>query len=86
MDGTRVAVRSGQYYMRYNLAWPVLAFFEDRDQALELLEPALAKGGKTLISLASADRNLDALRDDARFRQMLEAAQQRVGVAAMTRS
>jgi adenylate cyclase len=68
-------------YMRYNLAWPVLAFFEDRDQALELLEPALAKGGKTLISLASADRNLDALRDDARFRQMLEAAQQRVGVA-----
>jgi adenylate cyclase len=73
-------------YMRYNLAWPVLAFFEDRDQALELLEPALAKGGKTLISLASADRNLDALRDDARFRQMLEAAQQRVGVAAMTRS
>ena len=69
-------------YMRYNLAWPVLAFFKDKDQALELLEPALAKGGKTLVSLASADRNLDALRGDPRFRQILEAAQQRVGIAA----
>jgi len=69
-------------YMRYNLAWPVLAFFDDRDQALELLEPALAKGGKTLISLASADRNLAALRDDPRFQHMLEAAQRRVGAKA----
>jgi len=67
-------------YMRYNLAWPVLAFFDDREQALELLEPAFEKGGRTLISLASADRNLDSLRADPRFQQMLASAQERVGI------
>ena len=65
-------------YMRYNLAWPVLAFFDDREQALDLLEPALAKGGRTLVSLAEADRNLDRLRDDPRFRKMLEEAKARM--------
>jgi hypothetical protein len=64
-------------YMRYNLAWPVLVFFGDKEHALRLLEPALAKGGKTLISLALADGNLDQLRDDPRFQRMLEAAQAR---------
>jgi adenylate cyclase len=65
-------------YMRYNLAWPVLAFFDDKEQALDLLEPALAKGGRTLVSLAEADRNLDRLRDDPRFRNMLEKAKSRM--------
>ena len=64
--------------MRYNLAWPVLAFFGDKEEALWLLEPALAKGGRTLISLAQADRNLDPLRDDPRFQRMLSAARARV--------
>ena len=59
-------------YMRYNLAWPVLSFFDDKEGALDLLEPALAKAGNTLISLAAADRNLDPLRDDPRFQKMLE--------------
>ena len=68
-------------YMRYNLAWPMLGFFKDKERALELLEPALAKGGRTLISLAGADRNLDPLRDDPRFQEMLGAAQKRVGLA-----
>ena len=67
-------------YMRYNLAWPVLAFFDDRERALDLLEPALAKGGRTLVSLAAADRNLDSLRGDPRFQQMLGSAQERVGL------
>ena len=48
-------------YMRYNLAWSVLAFFNDKEQALQLLEPALATAGKNLITLAAADRNLDPL-------------------------
>lgn len=69
-------------YMRYNLAWPVLVFFGDKEQALELLEPALRNGGKTLISLAAVDRNLDALRDDPRFERMLEAANARIEASA----
>jgi adenylate cyclase len=67
-------------YMRYNLAWPALAFFDDRKLAMELLKPALEKGGRTLVSLASADRNLDALRDDPQFDRMLSDAQHRVGI------
>jgi len=67
-------------YMRYNLAWPALAFFNDRQLALDLLEPALEKAGRTLVSLASADRNLDVLRDDPRFAAMLSEARRRVGL------
>ena len=65
-------------YMRYNLAWPVLGFFKDKEAALELLEPALAKAGQTLISLAEVDRNLDPLRNDPRFQQILAAAKERI--------
>ncbi len=65
-------------YMRFNLSWPLLVFFDDKEGALELLGPALEKGGATLVSLAAADRNLDSLRDDPRFIQMLESAKARV--------
>ena len=65
-------------YMRYNMAWPVLAFFKDKELALELLEPAFEKAGKTLVSLAAADRNLEPLRDDPRFQKMLADAKHRV--------
>ena len=66
-------------YMRYNLAWPLIAFFKDEERALDLLEPALARAGRNLVSLAAADRNLDALRDKPRFQHMLSAALERAG-------
>ena len=69
-------------YMRYNIAWPLLVFFEDKEGAMDLLEPALAKAGRNLVSLALADRNLDPLRDDLRFKAMLSAAAKRVGLEA----
>ena len=65
-------------YMRYNLAWPLLAFFDDKEAALRLLGPALEKAGATLVSLAAADRNLDPLRGDPRFELMLASAKARV--------
>ena len=73
-------------YMRYNLSWPLIAFFEDKEAALKLLEPALARAGRNLISLAAADRNLDPLRDDPRFQKMLESAKARVQAASATES
>jgi adenylate cyclase len=69
-------------YMRYNLAWPLLAFFKDKEAALAMLGPALARGGGNLVTLAEADRNLDPLRDDPRFQEMLKAAQARVRTTA----
>jgi adenylate cyclase len=68
-------------YMRYNLAWPLIAFFKDKEAALELLEPALVRAGRNLVSLAAADHNLDPLRDDPRFERMLSGAKQRVGLS-----
>jgi adenylate cyclase len=68
-------------YMRYNLAWPLLVFFGDKEGALELIGPALARAGNTLISLAEADRNLDPLRDDSRFQKMLRDARVRIDSA-----
>jgi adenylate cyclase len=67
-------------YMRFNLAWPLLRFFDDKEAALDLLEPALANAGRNLVSLAVADGNLDRLRDDPRFQSMLAAAAARVGL------
>lgn len=67
-------------YMRYNLAWTVLGFLNDKEAALELLRSALAKAGQTLISLAEADRNLDPLREDPRFRDILAAAKKRISI------
>jgi adenylate cyclase len=71
-------------YMRYNLAWPLIAFFDDKEAALKLLEPALARAGRNLVSLAAADRNLDPLRDDPRFQRMLESAIARVQAPTAT--
>jgi adenylate cyclase len=68
-------------YLRYNLAWPLIAFFKDNEAALDLLGPALARAGKNLVSLAAADLNLDPLRSDPRFQQMLATAQDRVSRA-----
>jgi adenylate cyclase len=67
-------------YMRYNLAWPLIAYFKDKEAALDMLEPALANAGSTLVTLAAADRNLDPIRDDPRFQDMLTAAANRVGL------
>jgi len=68
-------------YMRYNLAWPLLAYFKDKDATIEMIEAALAKAGRNLVRLAASDPNLDGLRDDPRFDAMLRSAAQRVGLA-----
>jgi adenylate cyclase len=67
-------------YMRYNLAWPLLAYFKDSDATIEMIEPALAKAGRNLVRLAASDPNLDGLRDDQRFQEMLSSAAARVGL------
>jgi adenylate cyclase len=67
-------------YMRYNLAWPLLAYFKDKDATMDMIEPALARAGRNLIRLAASDPNLDGLRDEPRFESMLSSAAERVGL------
>ena len=75
-----ILVDPDNLYMRYNLAWPMIAFLGDTETALQVLSPALADGGSSLVSLAAADRNLDPIRADPRFREMLDSALARVGL------
>ena len=67
--------------MQYNLAWGFNKVLGDQDKAIEMLEPVLASAGANIIRLAANDPNLDNLREDQRFKGMLDAAKSRVGLA-----
>jgi adenylate cyclase len=67
--------------MRYNLAWGFNKVLKDREAAIEMLRPVFANAGANIIRLAANDPNLDNLRDDSRFKEMLDAAKARVGLA-----
>jgi len=69
-------------YMRYNLAWPLIAFLNDKEAAIDVLGPALAGGGGSLVSLAAADPNLNPIREHPRFKQLLADAIARVKAEA----
>jgi len=65
-------------FVRYTLAWILLATVNDRDAAIELLEPYLETARQAQIWIAANDPNLDSLRDDQRFQPALESAIKRV--------
>ena len=60
--------------MRYNFAWGLNKVFEDKEAAIEMLRPVLENAGPNIIRLAANDPNLDNLREDRRFKQMMDAA------------
>jgi adenylate cyclase len=68
--------------MRYNLAWGLNKILGDPEAAIEMLRPVMAKAGANIIRLAANDPNLDNLRSDARFEEMMAAARDRVGLPA----
>jgi adenylate cyclase len=68
--------------MRYNLACALTGDLKDPNRALEVLEPYFKTTlSATHIRHAEVDPDLNPLRDDPRFRQMLAAAKQRLGLA-----
>ena len=70
----------GNLFMRYNLAFGLAEVFNDKDAAIEMIGPVLAKGGPSTIRLAAVDPNLDGLRGDSRFKAMMEDAYDRLGI------
>ena len=72
---------AGNLFMRYNLAFGLAVVFDDKDAAIAMIAPVLAKGGPSTIRLAAVDPNLDGLRDDTRCLAMIADAYERLEIA-----
>ena len=72
--------------IRYNFVCNLAMYFHDTDAALDMLEPVLAAAGQAMVKTVGVDPDLDSLRDDPRFVEMLAAAAERVGLAARASS
>ena len=71
--------------MRYNLACAFAVYLNDSDRALDVLQPYFEQTvSATHIKHLGADPDLDSLRDAPRFKAMLAAAKQRLGLADPT--
>ena len=66
--------------MRYNFACSLVQA-NDRDGALDMLEPSFAQLSPGLINHAKVDPDLDAIRDHPRFKAMMATADARLAAA-----
>ncbi len=68
--------------MRYNLACALSVHLNDKDRALDVLQPYFEQTeSPTHIKHLGVDPDLDPIRDDPRFNTMLAAAKQRLGIS-----
>ena len=67
--------------MRYNFACALAAFIGDKEGSLRHLERSLMTAGAFHLSLVEADPDLDPLREEPRFKALLEQTRRRLGIA-----
>jgi adenylate cyclase len=68
--------------MRYNVGCAFVAEFEDKDAAIEVLGTFFDRINSTIwMRHVDADPDLDPIRGDPRFREMLGSAKSRLGLA-----
>lgn len=71
--------------MRYNLGCTILRQLGDADEAITAFEPFFAKlSSATILRHVEVDPDLDRIRDDSRFKEMLAAAKTRLGLDRAT--
>ena len=68
--------------MRYNFACVLAGHLGDRDGAIRMLQSTLPLARAYQVRIAEYDPDFDAIRDDPRFQQLLEAAKKRVGLVS----
>jgi len=66
--------------MRYNFACVLVAHLNDNDGAIRLLEGTFALAGDSLVRGAASDPDLDPIRGDPRFDELLARARKRLGL------
>jgi adenylate cyclase len=64
--------------MRYNFACTLAANLKDRDAALEMLGSVIPRFARGMLNHAKIDPDLESLRDDPRYKSMIEAAEVRL--------
>src|SRR5262245_53557863 len=74
------------FTMRYNFVCCLANYLHDKDAALEMLPPAFEQTGLGLIKHAKVDPDLDSIRDDPRFKEMLATAERRLTSGSRERS
>jgi len=72
--------------MRYNLACALSAHLADVEGAVEILEPFFATADEFWLSQAKVDPDFEALRDDERFKAMVETTRTRLDTKAQPAS
>jgi adenylate cyclase len=66
------------FTMRWNLTCALSRFLDDKNAAIDLLATFLDKAPPSLVEYVRLDPDLDPLRDEPRFEQLVTAAEQRV--------
>ena len=67
--------------MRYNLACDFVVAVHDHDMALEMLRPVCRNSGHEQIAWIGSDPDMDPLREDPRFKEMVAEAEARLATA-----
>ena len=65
--------------VRNNIACALLTDLADQKTELEMLEPYLTRVGAEALSWTKSDPDLDSLRGDRRFAEMISQAEARLG-------
>ncbi len=66
--------------MRYNFACVLAGYLGDRDEALKMLQTTLSVAGEYQVRIAETDPDLDLIRDDPQFVELLAKAKKRLGI------
>ena len=66
------------YNMRYNFGCALCTYLKDKEASLNMLGPVFETATDSFLPYIKADPDLDMLRDDPRFIEMLAAAEARL--------